>query len=362
MANKKKHGKKATQPDNKKQQKASLDCSQQNATTTTNSPETNKAAPFTQPQLTALCFLSMGLSRLFEWKRAVHEITEQTESHLNGTGICQEYTMTNEEVDYSSICSTNVAATLVPYKYDTSLQLAAMVFALMIQCWHDEAYFHRLNTLLSLTPISTTLLLLQVCAPFITKSKSIQLTVTCAVLMAVSASSCISTIRELLLTDKATSSSKMPPRGRLQSMVLSSMVFLSGYEVFQWYQTYCSQGASGMLASSLVISEHWDDAFSVFFYAIIMDKFTMACLLTFAWWGLPEGRQRAFLFLWAWVQFAMYQYRFVEYKADAFADLATIHNAALACSVMSGIAWLAPSMSTSNSATTSSSSNKEKTS
>jgi hypothetical protein len=116
--------------------------------------------------------------------------------------------------------------------------------------------------------------------------------------------------------------------------------------VYQWYQTVTGKGVSQVIFSAALLNtSNWQDAFQVLFYAIMLDKFTMALLLAFVWFGLPESRQRSVLFIWAVLQGIMYQYRFNKHYAEGdFANLKSVKHVALACSVVSGLAWLAPTL------------------
>ena len=65
--------------------------------------EASGKSVFTPPQLTAVIFLALGISKLLEWKRALNEVVTQQQqqqqeteaSNANGTasttGLCQQY-------------------------------------------------------------------------------------------------------------------------------------------------------------------------------------------------------------------------------------------------------------------------------
>jgi hypothetical protein len=311
-----------------------------------NSPSTTRNQEpfsFSPPQLTSLIFLSMGFSRLLEWKRAAYEITQQTEKHQNGTGLCQEYMSTTSEADYDEVCSMPITATLVALQYDAALNLLAMVVFLALQCWKDEALFNRLNAYLSLTPVSMTLLMLQACRPWITKGKSMKLTITCAICIAVASPATSAWIREIIKGQSSNGVGRINSnnnRGSLQSIVLSSMVFLSLYEMYQWWQT--SQISS---ATSILTLEAWNDGLNVFLYSLVLDKLTVSALLTFVWFYFEESRQRTFLIFWAAIKAWEYNFQLPEYQEDLFTDFATMNNILLTCCVASAVAWIAPPLS-----------------
>jgi len=326
----------------------------------TSQPRAQPKGAFTSPQLTALIFIAMGVSRLLEWKRAVHEVTAQTESHVNGTGACQAYMRTTiksddddnqsdvQEVDYDFVCNSPVTRLLMQLKYDSSLQIIAMVVYLSLQCWNNERLLHRINTCLFLVPISSTLVLLQLCMPYLESSKTSSLTLMCSVLMAVAGPPAVTSMKEMLQGGGRPAYT----RGTIQSLFLSGMVFLHFYDMYQWWCTaqvganaVTTTTSSVLSVTTLTVDNEWTDAWKVFFYFMIMDKLTISLLLTCVWFSFEDYRQRNFLACCAVLKCVEHQYQMVQYaNADeVFTDYKLKQNTILVTGVFATIAWLAPS-------------------
>lgn len=123
------------------------------------------------------------------------------------------------------------------------------------------------------------------------------------------------------------------------------MVFINGYEIYQWYQTQwpiIANNYSGILASTLLESEWNADVYQVFVFFIMLDKLSMAALLVFVWLGFPNYRQQIFLLMYSFLQLAVYHFQMEQYKDEHFRDLDTLKNAVLACSALSLLSWFLP--------------------
>ena len=313
----------------------------------------NRKGIFEQAQLTSLIFMALGVSRFLEWKRALNEVTQQ---HLstgqgNGTaggGLCEAYMLTNDEVDYDDVCTSPLTATLMTLRYDGALQILAMMIFLMVKCcWNNPIQLDRLNACLTMVPVSTTLLLLQVCGTqFLEPSRVRSLIIGAATLTALAGMATVQFVRDIVGGRVA----RRPfTRGTFQSICLSSLVFLQGYQMYQWYWTSTLGSSNGVAEdannmSVLAVSSlsGWNDAWKMFMYTLMMDKLTVAVMCAFAWWGLENYQQRSFLLFVSLLKAMEYGMQLKTYDESDFTDLPAMKTTALACSVISAFAWIAP--------------------
>ena len=77
-------------------------------------------------------------------------------------------------------------------------------------------------------------------------------------------------------------------------------------------------------------------------YTLMMDKLTVIVLCAFAWWGLENHQQRSFLLFMSLLKAMEYGMQLQVYDENEFTDLSGIKTTAMACSVISAFAWIAP--------------------
>jgi hypothetical protein len=300
-----------------------------------------KSQNFTNPQLACLIIVSVGGSKLWEWRQALLEVTTQVvNGNTNGTTpdssptMCELYMRDNDLVNYDPVCSTSETATMMTLKYDYSVQLLALVVYTMFKCWSRDDLLNRFSAFLTVAPLSTTLLLLQANAGYLTMKSQMMLTITCAFLMFLALSGTSMTLREIIYGLLPQSAN----RRSIQSIGLVSIIGWNLYEAFLWFKT-CSSNSS-----ILVFPVEWQSAWEVFLYTLMMDKIAMAVTLTFAWCCFDEDRQRAILLIFGIAKGYEYAAQMSDYKEADFVDLAAMRTTALTCAIVCGIAGIAPNL------------------
>jgi hypothetical protein len=311
-------------------------------------PEIGPSKPqnFTRPQLACLIIVAVGASKVWEWRNALLEITALTDGVRinNGTDtgssssdptLCEYYMRNDDVVNYDPVCFASETTTMMTLKYDYSVQLLAIVAYILFKCWDRDDLLNRYSGFLSVAPLSTTLLLLQASASYLTRKSQMLLTITIAFLMFLATSGTSMTIREIMYGKLPQSAS----RRSFQSIGLGSMILLNLYEAVMWFKT-CSNSSSSILQ----LPVEWESAWEVFVYMLMMDKVTFAVMLTYAWLCFDETRQRSILFIFAMVKAYEYAIQMSDYKETDFVDLASMRTTTLTCAVLCGIAGVAPNL------------------
>jgi len=196
----------------KKQQTKSQDGVSTSSTTTTATTTNNNKKGLSQPQLTAIVFFAFGVSRLLEWKRAVHELsipsddvsstndtTDTTTTANAGGGLCEAYLLQDTNSPDSilnNICHSSVTVVLMNLRLDTAFQIMALVTFLILKTWNNPVQLDHFNGILMMVPVSTTLLLVQIHKQILATAKVRSITLACITLAAVASSATVKTIQD----------------------------------------------------------------------------------------------------------------------------------------------------------------------
>ncbi|KAL7568424.1 hypothetical protein ACA910_012140 [Epithemia clementina (nom. ined.)] len=378
------------------------------ATTTTSAFPAMESTPkgiLTRGQLTALIFLGMGIARLFQVGDAIRKeesvmmnmgnqssleeeasnnnnTTMPTTISLQASQTCLHFfkdTGDGEEWTPETTCLEDGFNALLKYKYALGWQVAALVAAMILQCWHVEAWLMRFNVgLVILSPIFPSVLLLLMAVPTLLSKASIWPHVIMALVLSYLGSpTSVDWIPFVTGRRGLAAALGIPPRHdpkSVQSLMLlacASLFFVQG--VVHWGiplvpsvvmdlqssnnshssninnnnnpENVMSTMASVMswINQELLTSATQTPSSLVVVLLLIVDKLTMALVYIFGWFYLPEQHQRTLLLYTGVIFFcaATYQWTWLDGQI-ANADMLRAVDWTLAgCGI---VTWIAPSL------------------
>jgi hypothetical protein len=264
----------------KKKSAKSKDLSSNKKNDAITSPLTESSSPpaaskgLSKGQLAGLIFLTIGVSKLMEYAKATKE------AGTENPATCLSYL--DEET-----CNHKSFGSLISLKYHTGMQVTLLVVSLMRQCWQSEEIFQKLNALLCISPLGSTLLALVYGKGAIKNGARGQILIMCFVLIAVAFPA---TIQGLPFV-----SNQPWAKRSLQAICLMTLAIIPLIDVIKVL-------SSGDLANSILETEtNFPEPARGLVYFYLVDKITMALLFVFALVHLPEQHQRVRLLVRSYV-------------------------------------------------------------
>jgi len=252
---------------------------------------------FKSPQLNALILLSIGVSRILQVRSTFAVAGE-------AAPVCVQHL--NE-----AACLDDTILSLLKYKFGVALQLTIVAIACILQCWNTEPVMTKLNSLFAFTPMLTGIQALHAASIIDSKQTWAQLWVV-MVLFALCAPTSLQALPFTKYTtttaDGTSSSSSLSlsySKKTLPALVLMGLTVL-----------YLAQAVNFLLlgitparaATPTHFFMEWvlpvqpaaidklegeiAHAATPILYFLAVDAFTVALLLAFAWFTLPDRSQR----------------------------------------------------------------------
>ena len=302
------------------------------ATKDVNSTETPSVtdAPFGKGQLNALLLLLVGVAKLMNLGKAIRVGDEPS-------SMCTRYFLD------SSVCSDEGLNNLLRYKVMLSLQVLATVAALTLQCWQMDDLLIRYSGVLLFSPAFATSF-----AFVLNKDTLNQRTVWLKDVVVVFFLAWMTIPRKShvpFITGTKQSNKT------IQSLCLMVFCFVSLFEMYQWGSTLYQFGADGIAeffftpAFLTTLPSGAVPELATVTHFFLIDKFTIALSIFFAWFYLKEGHHRTLLFLLGATKIAVAFYQLPLLEDVMTVASSTKKNIEIGLAALGIVAWAIPSMS-----------------
>jgi len=283
---------KSAKQQQQQQQPASGDGDQASSNTTAAAGSSSGMPVFKSPQLNALILLSIGVSRILQVRSTFAVAGE-------AAPVCVQHL--NE-----AACLDDTILSLLKYKFGVALQLTIVAIACILQCWNTEPVMTKLNALFAFTPMLTGVQALHAASIIDSKQTWAQLWVA-LVLFALCAPTSLQALpfTKYTTADGVSSSSFSYSKRTLPALVLMGLTVLYLAQAANFLLLGLPERAATPTHLSFMewvlpvqpaavekLEGDIADAATPILYFLAVDAFTVALLLAFAWFTLPDRSQR----------------------------------------------------------------------
>lgn len=272
---------------------------------------THNRQSFSQAQLAALIFLSIGTSYIIEYAKVVSQGVESKACHayLQGVESCSD-----------------VDLAMIRIKYFGAIIVLMLTAATAFLCWNDEPLFLRLNLFLCASPLTASLVALYASRDVMIYDKAMRIGRTIGIILI------------LILCSILTAPQLAKPStfrlGSFQNISLIMLLLVHLREAVR----LINDGPGALIHS---VSES-DQAAHVVTVFVAVDNLTMCFIFAVAIYFFNDGRKRNFLLFVAMARLIQW-YLYLPRIQDDLIDAESTRSLLVGGAILAGAAGFAPS-------------------